>query len=190
MPYGNGFDLLQKFKEINFEVVFITAYDQYAMKAIRFAALDYLLKPVDEKELAEAVQKATVQLQHKNQQQLVELLLKNMEQNKTMNRIALPTLNGLRIIDFDSIVYLSADGNYTNFHLLDKETITICRTLKEYEDLLDSNTFFRSHHSYLINLKHVKEYRKGRGGFLIMKTGNQIDVSQRKRDELLEKLML
>jgi two-component system LytT family response regulator len=188
MPHMNGFELIEKLPEINFELIFTTSYDQYAIKAIKFSALDYLLKPVDREELKKAVQKVMQRQQPPLPQQL-EILLQKLNQPVNSNlKIAIPTMEGLQMIQVDSIISCTSDSNYTNFHLKNKQKITASRTLKDIEEMLEGRSFFRVHNSHLVNLNEIHKYVKGEGGYLIMSDDTNIDVSRSRKEMLLHKL--
>lgn len=188
MPYLNGFELLEMLAPVSFECIFTTSYDQYAIKAIRFSALDYLLKPVDPEDLKAAVNRVTGKKSPSLQQQMELLLSKFQQPRPVENRIALPTLEGLQIIPVDSILYCSSSSNYTIFNLADGQKLIISRTLKEIEEMLEENRFLRVHHSYLVNLNEVRKYSRGEGGSLQMSDGTSIDVSRSRKEMLLKKL--
>jgi two-component system LytT family response regulator len=189
MPYLNGFELLEMLGNVSFDCIFTTSYDQYAIKAIRFSALDYLLKPVDPEELKAAVGRVTGKRSVSLQQQQMELLLSRFQQPQPMvNRIALPTLEGLQIIPVDSILYCTSSSNYTIFNLTENQKLIISRTLKEIEEMLEDHQFLRVHHSYLVNLHEVRKYNRGEGGSLLMSDGTTIDVSRSRKEMLLKKL--
>lgn len=186
MPKMNGFEMLNNIKEKKFQIIFTTAYDQYAIKAIKYAAFDYLLKPVDIEELKTAIARvdSSETLQTKKQ---IELLQQNMQHpKKQLNKLAIPTLEGLLFFDINDIIHLEANSNYTFIHFLGKPKITASKTLKEFEDILPENIFFRAHHSHLINLNYIKRYIKGDGGQIEMQNGNFVDVSRRKKEEFLK----
>lgn len=188
MPGMNGFELLEKLDEINFQLIFTTSYDQYAIKAIRFSALDYLLKPIDREELQKAIEKVLQKIKSTLPQQL-EILLNKLHKTSSPNqKIALPTMEGLQLIAVDSIIYCASDSNYTNIYLKKKEKIIVSRTLKDIEQMLDEYSFIRVHHSYLINLPEVEKYIKGEGGYLIMSDGSTVDVSRSRKEILMQKL--
>jgi len=158
MPQMNGFELLQQLPEINFELIFTTSYDQYAIKAIRFSALDYLLKPIDREELQKAVQKVSQRLAHPVSQQ-IEILLKKIHQPATaINKIALPTMEGLQMVPLDSIISCASDGNYTIFFLKNNKKVIASRILKEIEEMLEDYTFTRVHNSYIVNINEIEKY--------------------------------
>ena len=189
MPFQNGFALLEKFNKPNFDVIFITAYDHYAIKAIRYSALDYLLKPVDTDELKEAV--AKIELKKKStlpQMPDFELLLSNLKLKGNSAKIAVPTFDGLQMLNSTEIIKCTANESYTEIVLSGGKKIMVSRILKEYEDLLSDFNFFRVHNSCLINLAHVNKYIKGDGGYVVMSDGESVEVSRRKKNELLNKL--
>ena len=188
MPQMNGFELLEKLKEINFQLIFTTSYDQYAIKAIRFSALDYLLKPVDREELQKAVQKAANHMKHPLPEQIEILLQKLNHPAIPVNKIAIPTMEGLQMIFVESVISCAADSNYTILNLKNKQKIIASRTLKEIEEMLEDSSFARVHHSYLINLNEVEKYIRCEGGYLLMSDGTTIDVSRSRKEILLKKL--
>ncbi len=188
MPHMNGFELLERLHPFDFSVIFTTSYDQYAIKAIRYRALDYLLKPVDKDELQVAVRKATERLTPLLAQQLELLVQRVSKPSQMVNRIALPTMEGLHIIPADSIISCASSSNYTILTLKDGKKLTVSRTLKEIEEMLEGHPFFRVHHSYLVNLTEVRRYIRGEGGMLIMSDETSIDVSRSKKDQLLKEL--
>jgi two-component system LytT family response regulator len=184
MPHMNGFELIEKLSPVNFQVIFTTSYDKYAIKAFRFSALDYLLKPVDAQELKAAVKKAAGLLPG----QLDILLEKARKPASLANRIALPTMEGLQIVPVDTILYCTANSNYTSLVLRDKQKLLVSRTLKEIEEMLEDYPFLRVHHSCLVNLLEIKKYIRGEGGTLLMSDGAEVDVSRSRKDILLKKL--
>lgn len=188
MPYGNAFDLLNSISPITFEIVFVTAFDNYAINAIKYSALDYLLKPVNIRDLQEAVQKAANRLDTKNIHKRIDTLFYNLYTPKnTFQRLALPTLDGLVFVNTEDCIRLEAKSNYTVIHFKNGSTVTISKTLKEFEDILSKEQFSRIHHSHIINHFFVKKYHRGRGGYIEMEDGTTIEVSIRKRDEFLAK---
>lgn len=186
MPKMNGFEMLNELKEKNFHIIFTTAYDQYAIKAIRYAAFDYLLKPIDIEELKTAVEKIVASEEQQTKKQL-ELLQQNLQHpKKSLQKLAVPTLEGLFFFDLSEIVHLEAHSNYTFIHLKDKPKITASRTLKEFEEMLPDDIFFRTHHSHIINLSYIKRYIRGDGGQIELQNGTYVDVSRRKKEEFLK----
>ncbi len=188
MPRMNGFEMLEHFSQIPFAVIFTTAYDQYAIKALHFSALDYLLKPIDHEELKRSVQKVFFHLAHPLPQQIEVLLQKLKHPSVLINRIAIPTMEGLQMIYIDSIISCRADSNYTILHLKNNQKIIASRTLKEIEEMLESYSFARVHHSSLVNLNEVEKYIKGEGGYILMSDGTTVDVSRSRKEMLLKKL--
>ena len=187
MPRMNGFTLLQQLQQRNFEVIFITAYDYYAIKAIKFSALDYLVKPVEIEELKAAVAKAVQKRQQSAGNERLELLLQNlMSEKKERHRIAIPSMEGLQFIKLDDIIYLEANSNYTIVYLVNETKLTVSKTLKDFEELLPVPAFIRIHHSCIINSSAVEKYIRGDGGQVVMKNGAVLDVSKRKKNEFLK----
>lgn len=189
MPHLNGFELLEKLGTPSFEVIFTTGYDQYAIRAIRFSALDYLMKPVDPRELVAAVKKYENKTAQVLPQQLDILFARLHTKQQPPDRLAIPTLDGLQIIPVKNIIYCSSSSNYTIFHLQEKQKLTVSRTLKDIEEMLSEHSFLRVHHSYLVNLDQVKKYIRGEGGSLLMNDGSSVDVSRTRKETLLGKLM-
>ena len=187
MPVMNGFELLEQFDQIPFSVIFTTSYDQYAIKAIRFSALDYLLKPVDPKELVAAVHKITKQKHPPSNEQLEMLMSQLQHKESKFTKIAVPTLEGFELIPVDDIVRCEADDNYTHLFLKNKTKIIASRTLKEMEEQFGAFTYFlRVHHSYIVNLNEVSKYVRGDGGYLVMTDGATVNVSRSRKEALLK----
>jgi two-component system LytT family response regulator len=190
MPVLNGFDLLQKIKDFPLSVIFTTAYQHYAIKAIRYSALDYLLKPIDYKELIQAVHRFVNQKSKSNTDQFQFLIDKLYQKENTTKKLAIPNLEGFKLVSIDDIISCEADDNYTHILLKNQVKITACRTLKEIQHLLeDSELFIRVHHSFLININEVNQYVRGEGGYVIMNDGSHINVSRNKKDTLLKYLI-
>jgi two-component system, LytTR family, response regulator len=188
MPYGNAFDLLDKLLPVAFEIIFITAFDDYTLKAFKYSALDYLLKPVDIDELKAAVKKAAEKIAGKNINLQLGNLLSNLKNNQAaLQKIALPAADGIVFMNVEEIIRCEASGNYTIIYADSKEKITASKTIKEYEDLLPPGIFCRIHNSHIINLNRIKKYHRGRGGFVVMDDGTSIEVASRRRDEFLAK---
>lgn len=187
MPYGNGFDLLDKAKDIDFETIFVTAFDHYAMQALNQSAAYYLLKPIDIEELIKAVQKIKSEREQENYTQHAKVLLDNLKAGgQTQQKIMLPTLEGFEIVSIRSIVYCEAVDNFTRFHFEVGQPLLICRTLKYFEDLLKDSRFLRIHRSYLINPEYVVRYSRGKGGYVTMKNNQELEVSPTRKKDLLE----
>ena len=188
MPKMSGFEMLQKLSSIEFEIIFTTSYDQYALKAIHLSAIDYLLKPIDEEELLCAVEKVRRRKNNPISQQLEILMQKLSEPKSKISKIALPTMDGLEMISIDSIVYCESDSNYTIVHPKNVAKIVVSKTLKEIEELLQDYSFVRVHRCFLVNINEVEKYKKGEGGYLILSNGTSVDVSKNKKELLLSKL--
>lgn len=182
MPQGNGFKLLEKFDHIPFKIVFTTAYDEFALKAIKYSALDYLLKPIDIDELQLAVQKAASS-SHPSAQQVNNLV--GQVSGKHSGRIVIPDSDGMILIDVKDIIRCESDSNYTRFFLVGGRKIMASKTLREFEQMLEGESFFRIHRSHLINVKHLLKYVKGEGGHVIMSDESEVEVSRRKKSEFL-----
>jgi two-component system, LytTR family, response regulator len=189
MPNGNGFDLLKKFSELKFDIIFTTAYDHYAIKAIKYSAIDYLLKPIDIDDLKNSVLRVLQKRENKAlQNEQILSLLNNIKPDQKEKKVALPEGDGLTFVNIKDIVRCESDGNYTTIILQENKRIVTSRTLGEYEELFANEGFFRIHRSHLIQLNHLKKYIKGEGGYAIMSDGSQVEVSRRKKTEFLEKL--
>jgi len=187
MPQLSGFDLLEKIEIINFEVIFVTAFDKYAIKAIKFSALDYLLKPVEVDDLVSAVQR--VKERQRNKTSHFKSLLSNIKQNsQKLERLAIPSDNEIILQQITDIIYCEADSNYTILHLVDDKKITVSKTLKEFEIILPKSDFCRIHHATLVNLNHITKYVKGNGGYVLVTGRRHLDVSRRKKDAFIQAL--
>jgi len=184
-----GFDLLRKIEKRNFKIIFVTAHDAYALKAFRFNAVDYLLKPIVLEELKEAVEKVIHQLPEKritSDAQLENLAQSIQNPKKVNDKIAVPTSDGFVLVSLHEIVYCRANGNYTEFHLTNNKQLLSSYTLKQYHELLVEQNFFRAHRSFLINLSHVKMYRRGEGGTIIMNDGSEIELSRQNKEAFFQ----
>ncbi|MDB5021815.1 MAG: two-component system response regulator [Pedobacter sp.] len=191
MPGQNGFELIGAAQENNAHVVFTTAYDQYALKAIKANALDYLLKPIDIDELKETVDKAVKYIaMNTNEASRNERLtsLKQDLDNKQVQKLSLPNSQGYALVDIKNIIHVEADSNYSIFHLANNEQVTVSKVLKEYEELLPEQQFVRVHKSSIVNLNYVKEYNSKNGLEVILNNGKKIAVSRRRSSEFLEKI--
>jgi len=187
MPIMNGFELLEMFPELPFAVVFTTSYDQYAIKAIRFSALDYLLKPINPKELVTAVHKIQIQKQLPSAEQFQMLMSQVNHKEPGFYKIAVPTSEGYELFPAEQVISCEANDNYTYLFLKNKNKIIACRNLKEMEEQLqDFNFFVRVHHSYMVNLNEVTKYVRGEGGYLIMSDGSTVNVSRSRKEALLK----
>lgn len=189
MPNGNGFDLLDSLEYKNFKVIFVTAFNQYALTAIKHACLDYLLKPIDLSEFHRAIEKiATPESSAKAADKISVLLQQLQQQSGNLSKLALPTLTGITFVKSEDILYCRSQGSYTEFILKDKSKIMVSRSIGEFEESLPENTFMRIHNEYIVNLSYISEYFKGRGGYVLMEDGTTIDVAVRKKKDFLERI--
>lgn len=185
MNDGSGFDLLELIGNITFKVIFTTASDEYAVKAFKYSAVDYLLKPIDPDELVSAVKKA----ERGNQKENLNLLMENAKNtNKPVRKLALNTLDKLHIVNISDIVRCESDVNYTQFFFSNGNKLLVTKTLKDFEDLLSEHQFIRVHQSHLVNVNFIKEFVKGDGGYLVMTDKTSVPVSTRKRNTVVEML--
>jgi two-component system LytT family response regulator len=185
MPYGNGFDLLDKAGEINFETVFVTAFGNYAIQALNQSAAYYLLKPIDIDELIKAVEKIKDERRNENYLQHSRVLLDNIK-STTQQKIMLPTMEGFEIVSINTIIHCEAVDNFTRFHFEIGQPLLICRTLKYFEEVLKDHGFIRIHRSHLINPQFVVRYSKGKGGYVTMKNDQELEISPSKKKEFLD----
>lgn len=191
MPNGNAFDLLEKLGSIDFDIIFTTAYDHYAIKGIKYSAIDYILKPIDPEELMLAVQRFEEKKGQKNMlDKKIQALLSNVKPENKLKKVGLPDGEGLIFINLSEIIRCDSDGNYTFFILTSGKKIIASRTLGEYEQMFADDNFFRVHRSHLVNLQHVKKYIKGEGGYVVMSDNSQVEVSRRNKIDFLERLSL
>ncbi len=190
MPEQSGLDLLKDLGEINFEVIFVTAHSNYMTQAFHFSAVDYLLKPVDDELLVEAVRRAGKRIEEKNSGQQIETFLHNIQQKGGAQKMKLciPSLKGFQVIGIQDIIYCEASSNYTNFHFTNRPLICASKPIHEYEGLLSDCNFVRIHKSFLVNLEHIKEYIRGEGGSVILSNGDEVEVSRRKKDMLMTRM--
>lgn len=187
MPGGDGFTLLQLLPEINFKVIFTTAYDTYAIKAIKFSALDYLLKPIDNRELGHALTKMERSKPGYETQQM-DVFRKQLQHKGSFEKLAVSTFSDIVMVDLDKVIYLESDNNYTTLHLDKQPAVISSKNIGYYEDLLTPGKFFRIHNSYLINMKKVSRYIKGGSGQVELENGKKLMVSTRRRDEFIKNL--
>lgn len=187
MPDGTGFDVIRSIENKTFEVIFITAHEEFAIKAIKFSALDYLLKPVDTLELKSALEKALNTVDEKSEQPQFEALQQNIQPNEK-RRLVLKTQESVHVIELEQIIRCEADRNYTSFFLKDGKKILVSKTLKEYETLLSGHNFLRVQQSHLINISYVDRYDKKNGGAVVMKDGSEVPLSPAKRDVFFKRL--
>lgn len=187
MPYGNGFDLLERARDYSFETIFVTAFDHYAMQALNQSAAYYLLKPIDIDELVKAVEKIKHERKDEHHTLHSKVLLNNLKAGPSSSqKIMLPTLEGFEVVDIQSIVYCEAEDNFTKFYFENGKPLLICRTLKYFEEILNAFGFIRIHRSYVINPAFVIRYSKGKGGYVTMKNEKELEVSSNKKKEFLD----
>ena len=190
MTRGSAFDLLNQLQPINFQIIFVTAFDNYAIKAYKYSAVDYLLKPVDIDDLCAAIERVTQKIQGKSFLDQMQVLLHNVETfHLSQQKMAVPTLTGLIFIAIRDIMRFEAKGSYTTIYLNNGDQIMATRNIKEYEELLPAVIFCRVHNSHIINLHKIQKYHKGRGGYVIMEDGSSIEVASRRREEFLRRLL-
>ncbi|MFZ5553455.1 MAG: LytR/AlgR family response regulator transcription factor [Bacteroidota bacterium] len=184
---GSGFDILEILGQVKFNIIFTTASDRYAVRAFKYSALDYLLKPIDPEDLVAAVKKAESQKGIPGE--AISLLMENTKNpNKPVRRLALNTLDKIHVVNISDIVRCEADVNYTQFHFSGKTKLLVTKTLKDFEDLLKEHGFLRVHQSHLVNTNYIKEFVKSDGGYLVMSDGTNVPVSTRKRNSVVEAL--
>ncbi len=189
MPVMNGIEMLQYLNYTSFEIIFTTAFDEYAVKAFKVNAIDYLLKPIESSELIEAVEKVQQKIDKNEHYHKIDELLKTIDiPGIRKNKVALPIDGKIQIVPYDSIIYCQADSNYTFIFFINNKKVIMSKTLKEVEKLLEHPNFFRVQNSYLVNLNHIKEYIRGEGGELIMSNGHEVRVSRNKKEQLLKLL--
>jgi len=188
MPFGNGFDLLEQSENIDFETIFVTAYSEYAIKALNFSASYYILKPIDIDELIAAVEKIKIEKEKEDYSVHSKILLENIKNsNKQLHKIVLPLLDGFEVVQVKDILRCKAEDNFTSFFMIDGSKQLICRTLKFYEEMLKDFDFVRTHKSHMVNVQHIKRYKKGKGGQVIMSDGSEVEVSAKRKKNLLDK---
>lgn len=190
MPGKTGLDLLGELKKISFEIIFVTAHNNYMTQAFHFSAIDYILKPVDDELLVEAVKRAAKRIEEKSGGQHIETFLHNIghKNGSQKMKLCIPSLKGFQVVDIQDIIYCEASGNYTNFHFMNRTLICASKPILEYEELLSDCNFVRTHKSFLINLEHIKEYIRGEGGSVILSNNHEVEVSRRKKEILMTKM--
>jgi two-component system LytT family response regulator len=187
MPGSNGFSLLERIEKRDFEVIFVTAHNEYAIKAFKHSAFDYLLKPIDSQELRQTIARVMDKLlPKKTLEQKINFLLETIKKPyNTSDRIAVQSMDGFRVVKHSDIVRLESDSNYSNIYLLGGTKITVSKTLKDFEELLSDHGFIRVHQSHLVNTIHIIRYVKGEGGIVYMVDGSQVDISRRSKAQFL-----
>src|SRR5690606_16504217 len=195
MPGKNGLELLNEFEEIDFEIIFITAYNNFMTQAFHFSAVDYLLKPVDDDLLIQAVKRASIRInrsykENEADNQHIETFLYNINNRNVTQKMKLciPSIKGFQVVEIQDIIYCEASSNYTNFYFTNRPSLCASKPIHEYEELLKDSHFVRIHKSYLINIEHIKEYVRGEGGSILLSNGNELDVSRRKKDLLMTRM--
>ncbi|HZV69692.1 MAG TPA: LytTR family DNA-binding domain-containing protein [Saprospiraceae bacterium] len=190
MPGRNGFDLLSEMKEINFEIIFVTAYNTYMTQAFRYSAVDYLLKPVEDELLIESVKRAAKRIGQRTETAQVDTFLYNVQHsgNPQKLKLCIHSLKGFQVVEIKDIVYCEASSNYTNFHFVNRSIICASKPIHEYESLLEDSQFVRIHKSYLVNIEYIKEYIRGEGGSVLLAGGQEVEVSRRKKEVLMRKM--
>ncbi len=183
---GTGFDILEILGDIGFKIIFTTASDEHAIRAFRFSAIDYLLKPINPEDLQEAV--AKVKESQPDSKERIDLLLDTVKDRTAPRKLALHTLDKIQVADIQDIVRCESSGNYTTFFFTDNSQLLVTKTLKEFEKLLDAQGFVRVHQSHLVNINQIKEYVKTEGGYLVMKDGAHVSVSVRKKPTVIKLL--
>ena len=190
MPEKSGLDLLREMENIPFEIIFVTAHNDFMLQAFRFSAVDYLLKPVEDNPLVEAVKRAAKRIEEKTAEGTLETLVYNLQHKEGGQKLKLciPSLKGFQVVKLSEIIYCEASSNYTNFHFTGRPLICASKPIHEYETLLEDCGFIRIHKSFLINIEHVKEYQRGEGGHIVLSNGDVVEVSRRKKDMLMTKM--
>lgn len=190
MPWMNGFEMLEVLGEINFSIIFTTAHDEFAAKAFRISAVDYLLKPIDANDLKAAVQKVEKKMDEGSSIQHISNLLRNMRQASAEQKIALPRREGYEFVDVSSIIYCTAEGAYTKVFIADKKPMLISKTLGDVEELLATEIFQRIHHSTVVNINFIAQFLRTDGGNVVLKNGERLSVSKAKKEMLMARLGL
>ncbi len=190
MPGKNGFELLQELPAIDFEIIFVTAHDNFTTQALHLSAVDYLLKPVDEDLLTDAVRRAAKRIGEKAGKQQIETFMHNVALQGAPQKLKLciPSMKGFQVVDIQDIIYCEASSNYTNFHFANRSLICASKPIHEYETILEDAGFVRIHKSYLVNLDHITEYLRGEGGSVLLSGGQEIEVSRRKKELLMQRM--
>src|SRR4030095_7330669 len=186
MPRMDGFEMLHQRKDKRFHLIFTTAYDQYAIKAIKYAAFDYLLKPIDIGELQTAIQKVEQLEVQDHTTEKIDTLQQNLSDQFHLHKIAIPTMEGLLFFNLADIIYLQAENNYSTIYFKEHPKLLTTKTLRDFEEILPPNIFYRSHHSYIINLNYIKRYIKGDGGQIEMANGHVVDLARSRKEEFMK----
>ncbi len=188
---GSGFNILEALDKISFQVIFVTAYDEYAIKAFKYSALDYILKPINLGELHHAIEKMEELISKDQPSQLdLQAILNNLQTKEEDRRIAITDKQEIRFVNVSDIVRCQSDNNYTKIYLLNGERYVVSKTLKEYENLLPQSKFFRVHQSHLVNMDHVSKFLREEGGYVVMRNGDQLEISRRKKEDFFKKMSI
>ena len=189
MPDGSGFRLLEELDDIDFEIIFTTAFDQFAIKAIKYSALDYLLKPIIPQDLVDAIKKVEKKRFDLKKKKNLDILMENVHTpEESTQKIILSTAEMIHVINVDDSIRCESDNYYTYFFFTDGRKLLVSKTLKENEELLSNHNFIRPHKSHLVNVKYIKSFIRQEGGYIIMTDGSRIPVSRRKKDKIMETL--
>jgi len=190
LPDKTSFDLLADLDNVNFEIIFVTAHNEYTLQAFHYSAVDYLMKPIDEDLLTGAVKRAEKRITVNTINNNVTTLLHNLQKVQVPQemKLCIPSLKGFQVVDLKEILYCEASGSYTNFHFNEKHSVCTAKTIHEYEELLGDAGFVRIHKSYLVNLLHVKEYLRGEGGSVLLSNGKEVEVARRKKDVFINRM--
>lgn len=190
LPGKTSFDMLAELEHIQFEIIFVTAHNEYTMQAFRYSAVDYLVKPIDEDLLADAVKRAVKRIEAATANTNITALLHNIRkpQSSQEAKLCIPSLKGFRVVELKDILYCEASGSYTNFYFVSSNSLCSAKPVYEYEELLSDAGFIRIHKSFLVNLRHVKEYLRGEGGSVILSNGKELEVSRRKKDIFITRM--
>ena len=187
MPNANGFQLFSHFPQPDFEVIFVTAFDSYAIKAIHFSAADYILKPINYRDLVLAVEKVAHRIRHKNENERIRELYRNLQQPENP-RIGLPVGDRIEFVEIGKIIHFKGEGNYSHIYIENQKHLLVAKTLVEFEELLSEYSFVRTHKTHLVNLKHVSAYFKRDGGMLKLSNGDTVSISRRRKEAVVEML--
>lgn len=190
LPGKTSFDLLSELDKINFEIIFVTAHNEYTLEAFHYSAIDYLMKPIDEDILVDAVRRAVRRVAMNSVNNNVSTLLHNLQKAQIPQemKLCIPSLKGFQVVELKDILYCEASGSYTNFFFSGKHPVCTAKTIHDYEELLEDAGFVRIHKSFLVNLLHVKEYLRGEGGSVVLSNNKELEVSRRKKDIFLTKM--
>lgn len=190
LPGKNSFDLLSELDIVNFEIIFVTAHNEYTLQAFQYSAVDYLMKPIDEDLLGEAVRRACKRIALHAMNNNVTALLHNLQKTQSPQemKLCIPSLKGFQVVELKDILFCEASGSYTNFYFANKHMVCTAKAIHDYEELLTDAGFVRLHKSFLVNLLHIKEYQRGEGGTVILTDGKEVEVSRRKKDIFLSRM--